>query len=398
MNRLSHPSASLVKRATSVLLPTLALALVITASGCNTAPPNDASLSTAVQSRITSDRALANEPVQASVQNGIVTLNGTVSSEAARSLAANDAAQIPGVRTVVNNLTVVPQQQAAVVQPAPLPQPPPAPTPAPAAKPAAKPTPAKPANTAPKTTISQPEISQYGTPPPPAAEIERPAPQAVAPPPPPLPSAPTPPPPPTFKTVTIASGDSIPVRITQTLDSATTQQGESFTGVVAADVIIDGLVAIPQGTPVTGRVSEVHEAAHYKGSSLLSIELTSINRKGEHIPVVTEAYSKEGEGRGKNTAEKVGGGAAVGAILGGIIGGGKGAAIGAAAGGGVGAGANTVTRGQQVQIPSESLIRFRLSNAIAIRASTKDAAARQTNPNPDDPQQRHPLETPPQQQ
>ena len=390
MIRLSHPSAPLANRATSVLLPTLALSLVIIASGCKTtaAPPNDASLSTAVQSRITSDGALANEPIQAAVQNGIVTLNGTVSNPAARSLAANDAAQVTGVRTVVNNLTVAPQH-AALTPPVLLPQAPP-PAPAQTPKPATKPTPPKPAKTVQKPTITQPEISQYGPPPPPAAEIERPAPPVIAAPPPP----PPPPPPPAFKTVTIAAGDSIPVRITQTLDSATTQQGDTFTGVVATDVIIDGLVALPQGTPVTGRVSEVHEAAHYKGSSLLTIELTNISRKGERIPVVTEAYSKQGEGRGKNTAEKVGGGAAVGAILGGIIGGGKGAAIGAAAGGGVGAGANTVTRGQQVQIPSESLVRFTLTNAIAVRASTKDAAIRPATPNPDD-TQRHPLETPP---
>ncbi len=399
MTPTNHPSESVANRATRVVLPTLTLALIIITSGCKTAPVSDASLTTAVHSRITADGALANEPIQPSVQNGIVTLNGTVSSEAARSLAANDAAQVSGVRTVVNNLTVA-APQAAIIPPTPTPL---APTPTPAPKLAAKPVPAKPANTAKKiTTSSQPEISQYGPPPPPApAPVERPEPQVVAPPPPSLPSAPTPapapPPPPAFKTVTINSGDSIPVRITQTLDSATTQQGDTFTGVVAADVIVDGLVALPQGTPVTGRVSDVHEAAHYKGSSLLAIELTSINRKGEHIPVVTDTYSKEGEGRGKNTAEKVGGGAAVGAILGGILGGGKGAAIGAAAGGGVGAGANTVTRGEQVQIPSESLVRFTLTNAIAIRASTKDAANRQTTPTPtpDDTQQRHPLEAPP---
>ena len=121
MIRLSPSSASLTNRTTSVLLPTLALALIIIASGCKTAPANDASLSTTVQSRITSDRALANEPIQPSVQNGIVTLNGTVSSDAARSLAANDAAQLTGVRTVVNNLTVAPQQ-AAITPPPPLPQ------------------------------------------------------------------------------------------------------------------------------------------------------------------------------------------------------------------------------------------------------------------------------------
>jgi len=170
--------------------------------------------------------------------------------------------------------------------------------------------------------------------------------------------------------VTIPAGTTLPIRITQTLDSATTQQGDSFSGTVATDIIIDGVVAIPQGAAVSGRVDNVQEAAHFKGNSLLSIELTSLRNRSGSVSLATEPYSVQGKGRGKNTAEKVGGGAAVGAILGGIFGGGKGAAIGAAAGGGLGAGANAVTKGEQVQIPSESLIRFRLTNSLSLRIST----------------------------
>jgi hypothetical protein len=136
----------------------------------------------------------------------------------------------------------------------------------------------------------------------------------------------------------------------------------------------------------------VQEAAHYKGSSLLTVELTSINRRGQRLTVNTDPYSVQGKGRGTNTAEKVGGGAAVGAILGGIFGGGKGAAIGAAAGGGVGAGANTVTRGEQVQINSESLIRFNLTNTLVLKVPTRgDTEGPTVTPtlqqHPPDPQQ-----------
>jgi hypothetical protein len=130
-------------------------------------------------------------------------------------------------------------------------------------------------------------------------------------------------------------------------------------------------MSTPRRTPRTSRAAR-----------LLTISLTAINRKGEHIEVATEAYTKQGEGRGKNTAEKVGGGAAVGAILGGILGGGKGAAIGAAAGGGVGAGANGVTRGQQVQIPSETVVRFKLSDAIIVHVSTAGGVPGQLRPRP----------------
>ncbi|MCU1322425.1 MAG: hypothetical protein JWM43_2074 [Acidobacteriaceae bacterium] len=369
------PAQAVISSLTAIAL---GLALTVGTTGCKSAAPaaDDASLSTALHARISGDSAIAAEPIQISVENGIATLNGTVSNDAARSLAANDAAQVPGIRTVVNNLTV---QQAAATPPpviAPAPVTPVRPAPAPVRPPVVK---------KPKVVRdTQPQISQYGPPSTAPAPIDRPTPAPVA-------VAPPPPPPPAFRNVTLSSGSTIPVRITQTLDSATTQQGETFAGVVATDVIIDGLVAIPQGTPITGRVSEVHEAAHFKGSSLLTVELTNINRKGERIPVTTEPFTKEGAGRGKNTAAKVGGGAAVGAILGGIFGGGKGAAIGAASGGALGAGANTVTKGQQVQIPSETLIRFRLSNSVAIRASTRDAGSRDTS-EPESDTRRRPLD------
>lgn len=351
-----------------------AIVLTIGAAGCKTKPAtpavDDATLSAALQSRIAGDSALSTESIQTSVQDGVATLTGNVSSEAARSLAAADAAQIAGIRTVVNNLTVQPAQQ---------------PTPAVAAV-TPSPAPAAPKRSA-KVTPPKPE------PAPPAVPIEHPAPavaqQQPAPTPPP---APAPPPPPAFRDVTIAAGTTIPVRITQTLDSATTQQGQSFSGTLATDVIVDGLVAIRQGTNVSGRVSAVQEAAHYKGNSLLTVELTSINRRGESLAVTSDPYSVQGKGRGANTAAKVGGGAAVGAILGGIIGGGKGAAIGAASGGGLGAGANTITRGQQVQIPSESLINFKLTNTLALRVptsntlSTQEGQRRPLNSTPEQPQ------------
>jgi outer membrane biosynthesis protein TonB len=351
---------------------TLAFALGIAGCKSSTPTPDDASINSALQSRISGDSALSSEPIQVSVQNGVATLNGTVSSDAARQLAASDAAQVAGIRTVVNNLTV----QA--------PPPPVAAAPAPAPEPEKK----KPAPV--KKAVSKP------TPPPQPAPIERAPEVAAAPPPPapapePAPAAPAPPPPPAFKDVTIPAGTTIPVRMTQTLDSATTQQGQSFSGTVATDVMVDGLVAIRQGTAVTGRVSAVQEAAHYKGNALLTVELVSITRHGDSLAVTTDPYTVTGKGRGANTAEKVGGGAAVGAILGGILGGGKGAAIGAASGGGLGAGANTITRGQQVKIASESLVNFKLTNTLAVRVSTSNTLTTTGNSNDG---QRRPMNPP----
>lgn len=330
----------------------IALAAVLLAgvSGCKQAAPvDDASLNAQVQQKIAAESGLANEPVQVSTTNGAVTLSGSVSNAAARTLAANDAASVTGVRQVVNNITVAPPVAAAEVAPQPI----------------------VPTQTVPAPKM--PVVAKKTAPPPPVRNTPAPAPieRAAAPAPAPVqqPAPPPPPPQPVVRTITIPSGTTIPVRVTQTLDSASTQQGERFSGAVATDIVQDGMVVIPRGSVVSGTVTEVHEAAHFKGSSLLTVELTGVTVRGQNIPLSVTPYSVEGKGRGKNTAVKTGVGAAAGAILGGIFGGGKGAAIGAAAGGGTGAGINAVTRGEQVQIPSESVVRFSLTNAVAVRTS-----------------------------
>ena len=184
-----------------------------------------------------------------------------------------------------------------------------------------------------------------------------------------VPPAPPPPPPPVVKTVTLPAGTVIPIRMTDTLDSAKTQPNTVFHGSLAGDLIVDGMVVARSGAGVTGRVITAKDATHFSGSSELSIELTRIDTVDHPVNVVTDAYTKQGNGRGKNTATKAGGGAALGAIIGALAGGGKGAAIGAVTGGGVGAGVNGVTRGQQVQIPTETLVSFHLQSPISVTTS-----------------------------
>src|ERR1700733_9826805 len=110
--------------ATRAFLASTILVVALDFSGCKSsasaAPTDDASLTAALQSRISSDGALSAEPIQSNVQSGVATLTGNVSSEAARSLAAADAAQVAGIKTVVNNLAVqapVPPVTAAAVPP-----------------------------------------------------------------------------------------------------------------------------------------------------------------------------------------------------------------------------------------------------------------------------------------
>jgi hypothetical protein len=299
------------------------------------APPparDDQQIGSDIQAKISAESALNGQNVQVNMANGVATLTGKVNNDASRALAAADSASVDGVRTVVNNLVVAPAQTAKVPPP---------------------------------PMRKRREVAQVAPPPPPppaAAPAPQPAVQEV-------PPAPPPPPPPVAKTVTVPAGTVIPIRMSDTLDSATTQPNTPFHASLGGDLIVDGMVVARSGANVVGRVVTAKDATHFSGASELSIELTRIDTLQGPLSVVTDSYSKQGNGRGKNTAVKSGGGAALGAIVGALAGGGKGAAIGAIAGGGVGAGVNGVTRGQQVQIPTESLVTFHLQSPISVTTS-----------------------------
>jgi len=314
----------------------LALCALVLAGGCKKKPIDDATLTANVKQALASDAAIAQQPVQAVVVDGTVTLTGTVSDDTARTVAAQDAARVQGVRQVVNNIAIPGVALTPTIT-----------------------SPAAPENPRPATPAEKKIIAEH---------------KPLPPPPPPSSSAPPPPPRPVVHTITAPSGTPISVRITETLDSEHTETGTPFNGVLTRSVVADGFVVIPAGSAVSGRVVEAKDAGHFKGSSLLAVKLTSVRRRGELLPVSTDVYSVEGKGRGKNSALKIGGGAAAGALIGGLLGGGKGAGIGALAGGGGGAAYQGFTRGEQVQITSESVLRFRLTAPITVQTTEVPAA------------------------
>jgi hypothetical protein len=337
----------------------LALILAFTV-GCKTQPSaarTDDQISTDVQAKIHGETALASQNIDVSVANGVATLSGAVTDEASRALAGNDSGSVAGVKTVVNNLTV---QTAQAPAPAPQPALQVSPTPAPRPSPSEKPDRRdrkhhdRPEPVAPPEQVAE------------SAPAPAPAPPAEPPPPP-------PPPRPVVKEVTLAEGTVIPVRITETLDSKTAQPNDVFHGSLAGDLGAQGVIAIPRGSAVTGRIVDAREAAHFKGASLLSIELTQLTARGQKLTLVSDTFTKEGAARGKNTAAKAGGGAALGAIIGALAGGGKGAAIGGLAGGAAGTGVNAATRGQQTVIPTETLVNFRLQSPITLTVTIPPA-------------------------
>jgi hypothetical protein len=171
--------------------------------------------------------------------------------------------------------------------------------------------------------------------------------------------------------ITIPAGEPLLVRMIDGVDSSKNQVGDIFHGSLETDLYINRTLVARKGTDVYGRLAEAKEAGHFSGSAELQLELIRIVIDGRDYPLVSSDYDLKGQGRGSDTAKKVGGGAVVGAIIGAIAGGGKGAAIGAGAGSAVGAGVQVFTRGKQVKVPSETLLEFRLQQPAMVTATQR---------------------------
>jgi hypothetical protein len=177
---------------------------------------------------------------------------------------------------------------------------------------------------------------------------------------------PPPPPPPPPKKLIIDQGTQFSIRLVDVIDSEKNQTGDTFHGTLNTPLTSDGEQAVPAGVDVTGHLVSVKSAGKFAGQSELVLQLDSMTSGGKTYNLQTDQYKKTGSSRGKNTAEKVGGGALIGGIIGAIAGGGKGAAIGAAAGGGVGGGVQAATKGQQIKLPSETVLNFTLQAPVTV--------------------------------
>jgi len=366
-------------KTTSLLFSSLWLVLALALGvgiGCGR-KPDDAKISSEIQGKFGQDSGLSAKQLTVQTNNGVVTLGGTVDNEAQREAASRQAASVAGVREVVNNLQVGNAPAAPAAPPA---------TQGSSTAPTERDTSGVlrksrkrrraedsdadngPINGSNSSQMSADNNSASGASdaPPSISEIP-PNNNGV-----PGQSAPLAPPAP--KRLIIDQGTQLAVRLIDPIDSEKNQSGDTFRATLNAALTSDGEQAVPAGTEVKGHLVDVKSAGKFAGQSVVVLQLDSLSSGGKTYSLQTDQYRKEGKSRGKNTAEKVGGGAIVGGIIGAIAGGGKGAAIGTAAGAGVGGGAQAASKSQQIKLPSETLLNFTLQAPITVvQASSADA-------------------------
>jgi hypothetical protein len=166
--------------------------------------------------------------------------------------------------------------------------------------------------------------------------------------------------------VTVPAGTRILIRTIDPIDTTKHKTGYRFTASLETNLEAEDTVVARRGTTVYGQLAQASSSGRFKGSSQLTLELTDIVINGSAVPLLTSTFEIKGKGEGGKTAGKIFGGAGLGALIGGIAGGGTGAAIGAVAGAAGGTAIAASKKGEQLQIPSESLLEFRLEQPVSL--------------------------------
>lgn len=163
----------------------------------------------------------------------------------------------------------------------------------------------------------------------------------------------------TVKQTSIPRDTEMKIRLESAIDTKESKDGDKFTAVVLTP-------SKYADATVEGHISKIEQSGKLKGKTELSLAFDRIKlRTGENIvfdaqvvEVLGEKSAKkvdeegniESGSKGKTTAIRTGGGAAIGATIGAIAGGGKGAAIGAIVGGAAGAGSTYIQGSNKVKL------------------------------------------------
>jgi hypothetical protein len=333
---------TLKNRWMSGLLVAVLVVLAVGLAGCGPKAVSDQALATEIQSKLYADQSARSANVKVAVVNGVVTLTGDAPSSDVALQVVNIANGTTGVKSVDNELKIAPAA-ASTDTTAP-------PPPAPVAAPVSPAAPSSMASNAPPSHMDD-RKSEHDREQDRRREEERKSREQA---------------PPQPVSLTVPVGTDIHVQMIDGISSKTNSAGQTFRASLSSPVVVDGRTLFPSGSDAAILLSDAKGAGRIKGNSALEVRLVKISHGGEAYNVDSSVHEEVGKGRGKQSAVRTGIGAAAGAVIGAIAGGGKGAAIGSLAGGGAGAGFQLATHGEQVSIPSETNLTFRLEAPLTV--------------------------------
>jgi hypothetical protein len=172
------------------------------------------------------------------------------------------------------------------------------------------------------------------------------------------------------------------VRTIDAVDSQTAKEGDVFKASVDQPIVIDGQTVVQRGADAQVKLVQAQQSGKFTGKTELTLSLWSVTVNGKVVGIDTQNITKASSSRGAQTAKVAGGAAAAGAVIGAIAGGGKGAAVGAGAGAAGGTAVEAATKGQRVQVASETLLTFVLDKPVDTSQGAAAVAQPAAQPQP----------------
>jgi hypothetical protein len=170
--------------------------------------------------------------------------------------------------------------------------------------------------------------------------------------------------------ITIPAGTTLNVTLDTAVGSDTSRVEEAVTARLARPIRVQGQTVLPEGSRLTGVVTDATRSAKVKGRAHVAVRFDSLTPRGEdhRYAIRTASIARTAEGTKRRDATEIGAPAAGGALIGALVGGKKGALVGTAVGGGAGTAVVLSTRGKEVHLAKGSALTLKLAAPITIRA------------------------------
>ncbi len=155
--------------------------------------------------------------------------------------------------------------------------------------------------------------------------------------------------------IVVPTGTIFRVRLQDSIDSSR----HRFTAILEADVVVDGVVAIPRGALVYGQLLNAEQACHVLGTSCVTLAFTGVMVNNQIKPMRTGWVEMcNGRSTGQHMLHRT----VSGALIGGLVNGRKGARTGAA----IGFGFSFLIPGDRLLIPAGTLLDVGLASPFTL--------------------------------
>ena len=177
--------------------------------------------------------------------------------------------------------------------------------------------------------------------------------------------------------LTLPEATPVQAELVEFLSSETQAAGDPVEAIVVADVMQNGVVAIPRGSLLSGVVEEAVAQKKFGGQARLTVAFDSLRLStGEQLPLIAY-FSAEGKKQKKKDAATIGGAAAGGAVLGRVLSKNdktKGTLLGAVLGGAIGTAVASQNKADPVTLEAGSVIELFLDAPMSVAVQAAPAS------------------------